>query len=97
MTSNYGRKWAVYAFTEQGIAMLSSVLRSAQAIQVNIQIMRTFTKLRQMLMNYVELKDKIEKLELTYDENFKTIFDAIRYMLIEEEKPKEPIGFKLKT
>jgi hypothetical protein len=96
VTSSYGgRRYTVYAFTEQGIAMLSSVLRSPQAIQVNIQIMRTFTKLRQMLMNYIELKDKIEELELKYDENFKVIFDAVRFMLIEEEKPKETIGFKV--
>lgn len=95
MTSNYGSKRDIYyAFTEQGIAMLSSVLNSKKAIQVNIQIMRAFTKLRQMIINYSELRDKIEELEKAYDENFRIIFDLIRRMLDEEEKPKNPIGFR---
>ncbi len=96
--SNFGRKRGyVYAFTEQGVAMLSSILNSKKAIQVNIQIMRAFTKLRQMIINYADLKDKIEELEETYDENFRIVFDLIRKMIEEEEKPRGEIGFKVKT
>jgi ORF6N domain len=96
VTSNYGSKRNVYyAFTEQGVAMLSSVLNSKKAIQVNIQIMRAFTKLRQMIVNYTELKDKIEELESTYDENFRMVFQIIKKMLQEEEKPKNEIGFRV--
>lgn len=96
--SNFGRKRDyVYTFTEQGVAMLSSVLNSKKAIQVNIQIMRAFTKLRQMIVNYSELKEKIEELEERYDENFRMVFELIKNMLIEEEKPKEQIGFKVKS
>jgi DNA-binding PadR family transcriptional regulator len=98
VTSNYGSKRNVYyAFTEQGVAMLSSVLNSKKSIQVNIQIMRAFTRLRQMIVNYSELKDKIEELEETYDENFRMVFQLIKSMLHEEEKPKEQIGFKVKS
>jgi DNA-binding PadR family transcriptional regulator len=98
VTSNYGSKRNLYyAFTEQGVAMLSSVLNSKKAIQVNIQIMRAFTKLRQMIINYSELKDKIEELENTYDENFRIVFQLIKNMLHEEEKPKEQIGFRVKS
>lgn len=98
VTSSYGgRRYSFYAFTEQGVAMLSSVLNSKKAIQVNIQIMRAFTKLRQMIINYSELKDKIEELENTYDENFRIVFQLIKNMLHEEDKPKEQIGFRVKT
>ena len=93
--SNFGRKRNyVYAFTEQGVAMLSSVLNSKKAIQVNIQIMRAFTKLRQMIINYSDLKDKLEELESTYDENFRIVFQFIKNMLDDEEKPKIEIGFR---
>ena len=67
-------KYTPRAFTEQGIAMLSSVLKSERAIQVNIQIMRTFTRLRQMIMSHKELKDRIEKMEKKYDRQFQIIF-----------------------
>jgi len=83
-------------FTEQGVAMLSSVLRSERAIQVNIQIMRTFTKLRLMLSTHKELKKKIESMEKKYDENFKIIFEAIKQLLEIDEKPKKKIGFTVK-
>ena len=83
----------VCAFTEQGIAMLSSVLKSHRAIQVNIQIMRAFTKLRQLLSTHEELREKIESMEKKYDENFKIVFEAIRQLLAEDEKPKKKIGF----
>jgi hypothetical protein len=97
---------SVYAFTEYGIAMLSSVLRSEQAIHVNIQIMRTFGKLREMLMNYQELKDKIESMESKYDSQFKSVFDAIKLLITndnilqkqitsgEEKKRNSHFGFK---
>jgi len=82
-------------FTEQGIAMLSSVLNSERAIQVNIQIMRTFTKLREMLATNKELREKIEKLERKYDKRFKIIFDVIRRLIKsdEGENPTRKIGF----
>ncbi len=81
-------------FTEQGVAMLSSVLNSKRAIQVNIQIMRTFTKLREMLATNKELRDKIEKLERKYDQKFKVVFDVIKKLLSVDEKPKSEIGFR---
>jgi len=81
------------AFTEQGIAMLSSVLNSERAIQVNIQIMRTFTKLREMLNSHKELKKKIDKMERKYDSQFRVVFEVIRQLLEPLEKPKKKIGF----
>lgn len=81
------------AFTEQGVAMLSSVLHSKRAIQVNIQIMRAFTQLRQMLATHEDLKSKIEDMESRYDEQFQIVFEAIKQLLEEEEKPKRKIGF----
>ena len=86
----------VRAFTEQGVAMLSSVLNSKQAIQVNIQIMRTFTQLRKMLSIHEDLKKKIESMEKKYDEQFQIVFEAIKQLLTEEEKPKKKIGFTVK-
>jgi hypothetical protein len=83
-----------FAFTEQGVAMLSSVLRSERAVRVNIQIMRTFMKLRELIGQNEELRLKIEALESRYDRQFKVVFDAIRQLLAEEEKPKEEIGFR---
>lgn len=88
------RKYLAYAFTEQGVAMLSSVLNSNRAIQVNIQIIRTFTKLRELIATNKELREKIEKLENKYDQQFKVVFDAIKKLL---EPPAAPppqkIGF----
>lgn len=86
-------KYLPYAFTEQGIAMLSSVLNSDRAIQVNIQIIRTFTQLRQMLASHAGLKKKIEEMEKKYDYQFKIVFDAIKQLIEEPVKPKRPIGF----
>ena len=83
-----------FAFTEQGVAMLSSVLRSERAIFVNIQIMRTFTKLREMIGQNEELKRKIEALESRYDQQFKIVFDAIRRLIADDEAPEREIGFK---
>jgi hypothetical protein len=82
-----------YAFTEQGVAMLSSVLNSERAIQVNIQIMRTFSKIREMLQAHKDLWQKIEAMEKKYDHQFKIVFDALRQLLEPPEKPKRQIGF----
>lgn len=92
-----GSQYLPYAFTEQGVAMLSSVLRSERAIQVNIQIMRMFTKLREMLESHRDLRKKIEALEQKYDEQFQSVFAAIRQLLhfTNKEKSKRKIGFKL--
>ncbi len=81
----------------QGIAILSSVLNSERAIQVNIQIMRTYTKLRQLMMSHVELKNKIDKMEKKYDVQFKIVFEAIKELLTPEEKLRIEIGFKPKS
>jgi hypothetical protein len=86
----------VRCFTEQGVAMLSSVLRSKRAIQVNIQIMRAFTQLRQMLSTHKDLKRKIESMEKKYDQQFQVVFEAIKQLLTEEGKPKKKIGFTAK-
>lgn len=86
-------KYMPYVFTEQGVAMLSSILRSERAIQVNIQIMRTFTNLREMLTTNKELREKIEKLERKYDQNFRIIFETIQSFIKEKVKPQNKIGF----
>jgi len=79
--------------TEQGVAMLSSVLRSARAVQVNIAIMRTFVRLREMLLSNADLARKLGALEKKYDAQFKVVFDAIRELMTPREKPKRQIGF----
>lgn len=91
-----GTRYLPLAFTEQGVAMLSSVLNSERAIMINIQIIRTFTKLREMIASHEDLKLKLESLEKHYDEQFKTVFDALRRLLEDDEKPKPQIGFTLK-
>ena len=73
--------------------MLSTVLNSKQAIQVNIQIMRTFTRLREILAGHKDLQKKIDAMEAKYDEQFRVVFEAIRQLLAEDEKPKKRIGF----
>jgi hypothetical protein len=89
-----GIRTAPYAFTEQGVAMLSSVLRSDRSIQVNIEIMRAFVHLRQMLASNAELSRKLASLEKKYDIQFKAVFDAIRQLMSPAEiKKKRPIGF----
>ena len=94
VTSSWGgTRYLPMAFTEQGVVMLSNVLNSKRAILVNIQIMRTFTRLRQMLVGHMELQKKIEAMEEKYDEQFRVVFSAIKQMLSEEEKPKPKIGF----
>ena len=81
-----GLRYPPLAFTEQGVAMLSSVLNSKRAIQVNIQIMRAFTRLRQMLATHEDLRRKIEDMESKYDEQFRAVFEALRQLLATEEK-----------
>jgi hypothetical protein len=85
-----------YAFTEQGVAMLSSVLRSKRAVEVNIAIMRTFVKLREILADNSLLRRKIESMERKYDEQFQQVFAVLKYMIAEETKPKQPFGFHSK-
>ena len=88
------RKYMPYVFTEQGVAMLSSVLNSERAIRVNIQIIRTFMQLRELLSTNKDLKEKIENMEKRYDKQLRDIFEAIKRLLAEEIKPKNPIGFR---
>ena len=88
------RKYFPYAFTEQGVAMLSSVLNSQRAVQVNIEIMRTFVQLRQMLASNEGLARKLATLERKYDAQFKAVFDAIRQLMAPQPPPKRrKIGF----
>ncbi len=89
-------KYLPYAFTEQGVAMLSGVLNSPRAVQVNIEIMRAFVRLRQMLLSHAELARKLETLEKKYDAQFKVVFEAIRQLMAPPIKPKRKIGFDLK-
>ena len=94
VTSSWGgTRYLPMVFTEQGVAMLSSVLNSERAILVNIQIMRTFTRLREMLAGHKDLQKKIDAMEAKYDEQFRVVFDAIKQLITEEEKPKKRIGF----
>ena len=92
-SSRGGRRYAPYAFTEQGVAMLSSVLRSSRAVQVNVAIMRTFVRLREMLTTHEELRRKIDAMEKHYDARFQAIFDTIRQMLETPIPAKKRIGF----
>ena len=90
-------KYRPYAFTEQGVAMLSSVLRSPRAVAVNIEIMRAFVRLRQMLFSHADLARKFDALERKYDGQFKVVFDALRQLMQPPAaKPKQPIGFHAK-
>jgi hypothetical protein len=90
-----GRRYPPYAFSEQGIAMLSSVLNSPQAVQVNIEIMRTFVRLRRMLASHADLARKLETLEQKYDVQFRAVFDAIRQLMASPEPKRKEIGFKV--
>ncbi len=97
VTSNSGKAGGLrkppLAFTEQGVAMLSSVLNSQRAIMVNIQVIRTFTKLREMIAENDNLRRKIEALEKTYDEKFRAVFEAISRLLDDKSQPETQIGF----
>ncbi|MEW6377483.1 MAG: ORF6N domain-containing protein [Thermodesulfobacteriota bacterium] len=87
-------KYRPYAFTEHGILMLSSVLNSERAVQVNIEIMRAFVRLRRMLASHAELARKLDALEGKYDAQFKVVFDAIRQLMTPPEPKRRPIGFR---
>jgi len=87
------RKYRPYVFTEQGVAMLSSVLRSRRAVQVNVEIMRTFVRLRQILSSHEDLAKKLEALEKKYDAQFRVVFQAIRQLMTPAETKKRKIGF----
>ncbi len=90
-----GRRYSPHAFTEQGIAMLSGVLRSERAIKVNVEIMRAFVRLRKILLEHHELKMQLENLEKRYDKQFRIVFDAIRELMNSKSPPKmRQIGFK---
>ena len=90
-----GRRYPPYAFTEQGVAMLSSVLRSRRAVQVNIEIMRAFVRLRRILASHADLARKLDALEKKYDAQFKVVFDAIRQLMQPAERKRRPIGFRV--
>jgi hypothetical protein len=88
------RKYLPYAFTEQGVAMLSSILRSDRAVKVNIEIMRTFVRLRQMAITHRDLARRLDELESKYDAQFKVVFDAIRKLMEPPpQRPRPRIGF----
>ena len=89
-----GRRYSPYAFTEQGVAMLSSVLRSERAVRVNIEIMRAFVKLRELLATHKDLARKLEALEQKYDTQFKVVFDAIRQLMTPPAPKAKRIGFR---
>ena len=89
-----GRRKPPIVFTEQGVAMLSSVLNSKRAISVNIQIIRTFTMLRKILATHKELREKIDIMEQKYDKRFKVVFDTLRLLIKEDKKPKNPLSFR---
>jgi hypothetical protein len=90
-------KYRPYAFTEHGILMLSSVLNSERAVQVNIEIMRTFVRLREMMRSNAELARKLDALEQKYDRQFKVVFDAIRQLMTPAPAKLKPIGFRPKS
>ena len=88
-----GRRYLPYAFTEQGVAMLSSVLRSNRAVQVNIEIMRAFVRLRRMLASHADLARKLDAMERKYDAQFRVVFDAIRKLMAPPVRKPRSIGF----
>jgi ORF6N domain-containing protein len=89
-----GRRYLPYVFTEQGVAMLSTVLNSERAILVNIEIMRAFVKLRQMLASNTELSRRLDELESKYDKQFRVVFDAIRRLMATPARGLKEIGFR---
>jgi hypothetical protein len=89
-----GRRYLPYVFTEQGVAMLSSVLNSERAVLVNIEIMRAFVKLRQLLASNAELSRRLDELESKYDKQFRVVFDAIRQLMATPARARKEIGFR---
>ncbi len=92
-----GRRYLPYAFTEQGVAMLSSVLRSKRAVQVNIEIMRAFVRLREMLASELDLSERLEALEIRVDDQFTIVFDMIDKLSEHPPKPSRKIGFNIEA
>ena len=84
-----------FAFTEQGVAMLSGIIHSERAINVNITIMRAFVKMREYLDENKDLKKKLDTLELKYDQQFKIVFDSLRQLLEQKSKPRNRLGYKI--
>jgi hypothetical protein len=89
-----GRRSAPYVFTEQGVAMLSGVLKSVRAIAVNIEIMRAFVRLRRMTTSHARLARRLDELESRYDEQFKVVFDAIRELMTSPRRTTRRVGFR---
>lgn len=89
-----GRRYLPFAFTEQGVAMLSSVLRSPRAVLVNVEIVRAFVRLRRLLATNADLARRLATLEKRYDSKFRLVFDAIRELMAPPKKKKRPIGFR---
>jgi len=87
-----GRRYLAYAFTEHGVAMLSGVLKSKRAVEVNVEIVRAFVRLRRMLASNVEMARKLEALEQKYDGQFRVVFDAIRRLMAPDRPRPRPIG-----
>jgi hypothetical protein len=92
-----GRRATPYAFNEQGVAMLSSVLRSARAVEVNVEIMRAFVRIRELIAGRVELVRRLDELEQRYDLQFRAVFDAIRALISDDTEPRKRIGFQSLT
>jgi hypothetical protein len=90
------RRAPPYAFTEQGVAMLSSVLRSKRAVHVNVEIRRAFVRLRGLLASHVDLQRKLNELEQKYDEKFRIVFEAIRQLMTPPHGKRPQIGFRIK-
>lgn len=95
-SSRGGTRKLPRAFTEQGVAMLSGVLKSKRAVRVNVEIMRAFVKFRRMLASNDELARKLEELEMKYDEQFRVVFEAIRQLMTPPQQERKKIGFELK-
>jgi phage regulator Rha-like protein len=95
-TDHGGRRKPILAFTQEGIAMLSSVLRSERAVRVNIEIMRAFVKLRSLLAAHAELSQRLDELEKRYDQQFRSVFEVICEMMITPETKKKEIGFHIR-
>lgn len=93
-SSRGGRRYLPYAFTEQGVAMLSSVLRSNRAVRVNIEVMRAFARLRHVMTSHADLVRRLDELEQKYDSQFKVVFDALRQLMAPPGVPSRRIGFE---
>jgi hypothetical protein len=90
-----GLRFLPYAFTEQGVAMLSGILNSERAINVNIAIMRAFVQMRRLMETHKDLAKKLEEMESKYDDQFRIVFEAIRQLIQQENEPRNPVGFRI--